>query len=85
MLNKRRIQRFKHLWTTELQQHILLEIVDDNDQFTGYYMIYNVETTGMHLFEDSELYDYIIKQMKDAGVKILDIEAQKARIKSRVE
>jgi len=66
-----RLEEFKDLWTSERHKYLLIEYIEPRTKSTEY-MIYDVTTNGAVLIEDDEIYPEIIKNMKQAGVQVVD-------------
>ena len=61
---------YEYLWTTQLDEHILVEVSSGRD--TGY-VIEHIPTNACLIIEDNESYKAVIEKLIEQGIKIINI------------
>jgi hypothetical protein len=70
MPGKNTFRKWQKLWTVELTEHVLVQVMNDDGEFIGY-MPVNLRSGAWYRFDDVALEDTIIENMLQAGVRVV--------------
>ncbi|MCC6614957.1 MAG: hypothetical protein IT320_15870 [Anaerolineae bacterium] len=76
------IRHYEHMWTTDLEDFVLVHLgkeVDDSDR----YAIVRKSNSATITIEDNDDYEEVKRQLLLAGVKIIDLTELKTLIQAR--
>jgi hypothetical protein len=70
MPGKNTFRRWQKLWTDELSEHVLVQVLNDDGEPMGY-MPVNLKSGTWYMFDDVVLGRQIIEKMLQAGVRVV--------------